>query len=183
MTADGADRVRPTSPELTDLGFLRKAFGTFATGVTVVTVSDGTPHGMTANSFTSVSLDPPLVLVCVDRGAVMHGLLSATRHFGISVLAGSQRTAARHFADRSRTLGAAEFDSVDWLPGRVTDVPLIKGALACFECEVWRSHEGGDHTIFLGRLLSAERPADDAPLLFHAGRLSRFDPRPDEPAT
>jgi flavin reductase (DIM6/NTAB) family NADH-FMN oxidoreductase RutF len=173
---------RPGS-ELADRKFLRKAFGAFATGVTVVTVGDGTPHGMTANSFTSVSLDPPLVLVCVDRDAVMHRLLSTTGYFGVSVLAVGQQAAARHFADRSRALGAAEFDAVDWLPGRVTEVPLIKGAVACFECEVWRGYEGGDHTIFLGRLLSVDRPADDDPLLFHDGRLTRLHPELDQLTT
>ncbi|WP_436632369.1 flavin reductase family protein [Actinomadura kijaniata] len=165
---------------------LRKAFGAFATGVTVVTVGGDDPHGMTANSFTSVSLDPPLVLICVRRDAVMHDILGRAGHFGVSVLSGGQEAAARHFADRSRDLGAAEFESVDWLPGPLTGVPLLSGALVGFECEVWRSHDGGDHTIFLGRLLSMERQTGgedtggqaggDDVLVFFDGRFRVLEP-------
>src|SRR5262245_22681639 len=109
---------------------LRQALGSFATGVTVVTVGGGSPHGMTANSFTSVSLDPPLVLVCVERDAVMHARLEQAGTFGISVLAYQQQAVARHFADRRRPLGQAQFDPVDWHPGPVTATPLIAGAVA-----------------------------------------------------
>jgi flavin reductase (DIM6/NTAB) family NADH-FMN oxidoreductase RutF len=155
---------------------LRKALGAFATGVTVVTVGGATPHGMTANSFTSVSLAPPLILVCVGRDADMHRILGTTGHFGVSVLSGRQEGVARHFASTWRGLGAAEFDTVDWAPGPLTQVPLINGALASFECELWRSYDGGDHTIFLGRLLSMERQADDDALLFFGGRFRHLDP-------
>lgn len=149
---------------------LRRAFGTFATGVTVVTTGGSVPHAMTANSFTSVSLDPALVLVCVDRCAVMHRCLSAAGHFGVSVLASHQEAEARHFADRSRTLGAAQFEHVDWLPGSLTGAPLLGGALAHFECELWRAYDGGDHTIFLGKVLWLDyRPDGDPLLVFRSG--------------
>lgn len=153
---------------------LRRAFGTFATGVTVVTVGGDVPHGMTANSFTSVSLDPAIVLTCIERDAIMHGKLSAARWFGISVLAGHQEHIARHFADRWRALGHAQFETVDWRPGRLTGVPLIGGTLARFECELWRSYDGGDHTIFTGRLLNLEWAASDEALLFFRGRFGQF---------
>lgn len=158
-----------------DTNLLRRAFGAFATGVTVVTVGGGTPHGMTANSFTSVSLDPPLVLICVGHEAIMHGLLPAAHDFGVSVLASDQEGVARYFADRNRPLGQEQFDLVDWLPGPHTGAPLIKGALAHFECAVRSRHEGGDHSIFVGQLLSVERHDGVDALVFHQGKfLSRI---------
>jgi flavin reductase (DIM6/NTAB) family NADH-FMN oxidoreductase RutF len=175
----------PPSPsaEVTETHRLRRALGTFATGVTVVTVGKPAPHGMTANSFTSVSLDPPLVLVCVRRDAIMHRSLNRSSFFGVSVLAGCQEPVARHFADSRRARGAAQFDAVDWRPGRLTGVPLISGALAGFECELWRSHDGGDHTIFVGRLLSLEEQADEEALLFFGGRFRHLISNPSEVTT
>lgn len=161
--------------DLSDRKRLRRAFGTFATGITVVTVGGGTPHGMTANSFTSVSLDPPLVLICIDHEATMHDRLIAAGQFGISVLGAAQQSVARHFADRWRPKGLAEFDPVDWRPGEVTGAPLIGGAVAQFECSVWRTYDGGDHTIVLGNLLSLDRCADQDALLFFQGRFRQLD--------
>lgn len=171
------------SCEVTDPKQLRRVFGTFATGVTVVTVGGDNPHGMTANSFTSVSLDPPLVLVCVDRQAIMHDNLVTAGHFGVSVLAAHQEPVARHFANRWRPLGQAQFDAVDWVPGRFTGAPLIGGALARFECALWRAYDGGDHTIFTGRLLSAERYSDQEPVLFLRGRFRQITPEHSEVTT
>lgn len=161
--------------ETTDAKLLRRAFGTFATGVTVVTVGGPAPHGMTANSFTSVSLDPPLVLVCIERSAIMHRSLSGAGCFGVSVLAAHQEGIARHFADPWRSLGSAQFEAVDWRPGRLTGAPLITGTLARFECDLWRSYDGGDHTIFIGKLLALEWAADDDALLFFRGKFRYFD--------
>ncbi|WP_212808807.1 flavin reductase family protein [Micromonospora endophytica] len=152
---------------------MREALGSFATGVTVVTVARPQLHGMTANSFTSVSLDPPLVLVCVNRDAVMHGSVVAAGSFALSVLAAEQAQTARHFADRARPHGAAQFAEVRWRPGGCTGAPLIEGALAWFECELWRTYDGGDHSIFLGRLLSARSRAAEA-LVFFSGRFCRL---------
>jgi flavin reductase (DIM6/NTAB) family NADH-FMN oxidoreductase RutF len=153
---------------------LRGSFGAFPTGVTVVTVGGETPRGMTANSFTSVSLEPPLVLICVNKDAVMHQHLGVCETFAVSILGKEQEALAKHFADRSRPVGAGQFDAVDWVPGRVGDAPLISGAVAQFECEKWASYDGGDHTIFLGRVLSAaRRPAEEA-LLFASGRFRRL---------
>jgi flavin reductase (DIM6/NTAB) family NADH-FMN oxidoreductase RutF len=164
--------IPPEAPaDVTDRRLLRRAFGTFATGVTVVTVGGGSPHGMTANSFASVSLDPPLLLVCVERDAIMHRALLDTGRFGVSVLASHQETVARHFADRQRPFGIKQFDIVDWVPGEHSAAPLILGALAHFECRLWRTYEGGDHTIFIGRLLAMRRDAESAALLFHCGQF------------
>ncbi|MEZ0075132.1 flavin reductase family protein [Planotetraspora sp. GP83] len=159
------------SCQVTDPKVLRRAFGAFATGVTVVTTGGPVPHAMTANSFTSVSLDPPLVLVCIDRGAVMHQCLSMADSFGVSVLASHQENEARHFANRYRALGAAQFENVAWLSGELTAVPLIAGAVARFECEVWRSYEGGDHTIFIGKVLSIYQQTDRDGLLVYRGKF------------
>jgi flavin reductase (DIM6/NTAB) family NADH-FMN oxidoreductase RutF len=150
---------------------LRAAFGAFATGVTVVTTGGASPHGMTANSFTSVSLDPPLVLICVVRDAVMHTALTTTGRFAVSVLAVDQGPVARHFADRRRQLGMAQFDPVDWVAGECTGAPLILGAAAHFECEVRRLYDGGDHTIFLGAVLAFDKPGEPDPLLFLDGKF------------
>ncbi|MER7134289.1 flavin reductase family protein [Streptosporangium saharense] len=165
----------PDTP-VADVRAMRRAFGMFATGVTVVTVGGGSPHAMTANSFTSVSLDPPLVLVCVDRGAIMHGCLTAEGSFGVSVLAADQEGLARHFSNRWRALGIAQFDAVDWRSGPLTGSPLLAGTLARFECELWRTYDGGDHSIFIGRVLSMEQQDDRDGLLFFHGRFRRITP-------
>lgn len=161
--------------EWVDTTALRRTFGAFATGVTVVTVGGRDPHGMTANSFTTVSLRPPLVLVCVDRSALMHDYLTEAGAFAISVLAAHQEDVARYFADRRRPLGAAQFDRVGWLPGEFSGAPLITGALAHFECTLWRAYDGGDHSIFLGGLLAADRRVGEDALLFLSGRFRQVD--------
>jgi flavin reductase (DIM6/NTAB) family NADH-FMN oxidoreductase RutF len=169
--------------ETVDAQSLRACFGAFATGVTVMTVGGATPHAMTANSFTSVSLHPPLLLVCVDRQAVMHECVGGAKSFGVSVLGAHQEAVARHFADRRRPLGAAQFENVDWLPGPVTGTPLIAGAVAHFECAVWRMYDGGDHTIVLGSVLSADQPDGADGLLFVRGRFGRTAPDARRPTS
>ncbi|GAA2212362.1 flavin reductase family protein [Nonomuraea monospora] len=160
---------------VTDAAALRHAFGAFATGVTVVTTGGPVPHAMTANSFTSVSLDPPLLLICVAKSASMHRFLDGGSFFGVSVLAAHQEAEARHFANRYRETGAAQFAAVDVVPGELTDVPLIADAAVCFECELWRTYDGGDHTIFLGKVLSMrQRPGSDG-LLVYRGRFASLE--------
>jgi len=161
----------PLSPQTLRTA-LRRAFGTFTTGVTVVTVGAPVPHAMTANSFTTVSLEPALALVCVGRDAVMHPALAESGRFGVSVLADWQEGVARHFADNNRPLGIRQFDAVDWTPGPTTGVPLIRGALAHFELELWRSYDGGDHSIFVGELVAFTHQSGD-PLIFHRGRFGQ----------
>ncbi|WP_326695984.1 flavin reductase family protein [Streptomyces sp. NBC_01754] len=166
--------------DLNDRARLRSTFAAFPTGVTVVTAGGDEPRGMTANSFTSVSLSPPLVLVCVTKDAVMHRCLTASSAFAVSVLATGQQDVARHFADRSRPAGAGQFDAVGPLPGKETDAPLIAGAAAHLECRKWRVYDGGDHTIFLGEVLTATHwPARES-LLFSGGRFRSFAPDPGE---
>jgi flavin reductase (DIM6/NTAB) family NADH-FMN oxidoreductase RutF len=150
---------------------LRSAYGTFATGVTIMTVGGDLPHGMTANSFASVSLEPPLVLLCVANETAMYDRLDDDDAFGVSVLAAHQEDVARHFANRHRRLGEAEFDGVDWVPGDVTGVPVISDALAAFECRVWRSHPAGDHTIVLGEVMAMYWQERHDALLFMGGEF------------
>jgi flavin reductase (DIM6/NTAB) family NADH-FMN oxidoreductase RutF len=172
MSADHAGR----GAAMTDRRRLRTVLSGFATGVTVVTVAGDHPHGMTANSFTSVSLDPPLVLVCVKHDARLHQALGAAGAFGVSVLAADQERIARYFSHADRPRGLAQFAAVDWSPGGETGVPLISDALAWLECTLWQVYEGGDHSIFLGRLVSAVQRTATEPLLFYGGRFRQLDP-------
>ncbi|MFB9600185.1 flavin reductase family protein [Saccharothrix longispora] len=149
----------------------------FTTGITVLTARGAQAHGMTANAFTSVSLDPPMVLCCVARTARMHQTILDARGFGVSVLGGEQEGLARYFASRGRPEGMAQFDQVDWFPGRHTGVPLLTGSLAWLECDLQEVYEGGDHSIFLGLVREASCGTGEA-LLFLGGRMHRYDPPP-----
>jgi 3-hydroxy-9,10-secoandrosta-1,3,5(10)-triene-9,17-dione monooxygenase reductase component len=150
----------------------RRALGQFATGVTVVTTRDaaGRPQGLTVNAFCSVSLEPPLVLVCVDqRSEVNPGLLSS-RLFGVSVLAEDQEPMSRRFAEG----GNEKFSGLPLLAG-TSGVPLLPGALVHIECRVTTAHPGGDHTIYVGEVLRlAVSPG--RPLLYHGSSYRRLDP-------
>jgi flavin reductase (DIM6/NTAB) family NADH-FMN oxidoreductase RutF len=146
---------------------LRRTLGMFATGVTVVTTLKGEQvHGMTANAFMSVSLEPPLVLVSIDRRTTMCGLLHVGGHYGVSVLCETQSALSDRFAGRAGD-GLPE-------PGfeLVRATPLVDGALAHFVACVEHSYWGGDHSLFLGRVEYA-RQHSGAPLLFHGGRYVR----------
>ena len=150
----------------------RDALGTFATGVTVVTCmsGDGKPIGLTANSFNSVSLDPPLVLFSLDRRSFSFAHFQSASHFAVNVLASSQQEISRHFAraseDKWRDIG---FDV-----GGV-GCPSLPGALAVFECSTHAIHDGGDHIIIVGRVERfAHRPGE--PLLYYRGRYARIAP-------
>jgi flavin reductase (DIM6/NTAB) family NADH-FMN oxidoreductase RutF len=148
---------------------LRAVFATFATGVTVVAVGGPRPHAMTANSFTSVSLDPPLVLVCVDRRAVMHDRVLGAGAFGVSILGRRQQDIARRFADRDRGDGPAQFAGVAWTAGQQHGAPLIDGAMGWMECALWQAYDGGDHSIVVGRVSAAGCGDDREALLFLGG--------------
>ena len=147
---------------------LRRTLGMFATGVTVITTLRGEQvHGMTANAFMSVSLEPPLVLISVDRRTKMCGLLHEGSHYGVSVLCETQASLSDRFAGRPcDNLPAPRFDLV-------RETPLVEGALAHFVARVERSYWGGDHSLFLGRVEYA-RYSEGTPLLFHGGRYERL---------
>jgi flavin reductase len=152
---------------------LRAVFGRFATGITVVSAGRENPSGMTANSFTSVSIEPPLILVCVNRNASIHQAVLESGGFAVSVLSAGQERVARYFADHSRPRGVAEFGEFDTSPAPCSGAPILHGALAWFDCALATSHDGGDHAIFLGSVLASGcGPAHDA-LLFFGGRFHR----------
>jgi flavin reductase (DIM6/NTAB) family NADH-FMN oxidoreductase RutF len=164
---------------------LRHAYGAFPTGVTVLTVGGEQLHGMTASSFTTVSLDPALILVCIADTASMAARIQRVPAFGVSVLTSRQQALARCFADTSRPDGEAQFAACEWTPGPVTGSPLLCGSAATFECRRDRIHRAGDHLIVLGEVLSLDRQAADDVLLFVSGRMTgwaagdreRVDPR------
>lgn len=160
---------RPDQNTELDRYGIRRVFGRFTTGVTVVATGGHTPHGMTANSFTSVSLKPPLVLICVLREAAMHKAILDRRSFAVSVLAARQEGLARYFADRQRPHGDQEFALIDWSPGRFTGSPVIANALAWVECSLTATYDGGDHSIFLGEVLDMGLRDEDDALLFYDG--------------
>jgi 4-hydroxyphenylacetate 3-hydroxylase, reductase component len=128
---------------------LRNGFGEFMTGVTVVTTldTDGVPAGMTANSFTSLSLDPPLVLFSVGKDSNTFDAFNAGNGFVIHILAGDQQGLSVGFAAK----GIDRFEGVDWSSG-IDDLPVIAGALATFECSREHVYDGGDHLIMVGRI-------------------------------
>ena len=152
----------PTAPVPLDPKRFRRALGRFATGVTVVTAAQGEGvHGMTANAFMSVSLDPPLVAIAVDRRARMHALLDQQDRYGISVLARDQEAAARHFAGKPQPGYAPTFQ---WVEG----IPLLDGAVAHLACDVWARVPAGDHTLFIGHVRWLNY-WDREPLIFFGG--------------
>lgn len=140
---------------------LRTAFGKFATGVTVITVRSGDEeHGMTANSFSSVSLDPPMLLVCVSKRARSLGVITRSGQFGVSVLAEDQQAISDHFA------GKPVFESVVF--SSLGGVPTIKGAIAQFGCRLDSVHDAGDHAILVGQI-SHYAYCEGRPLLYQDG--------------
>ena len=144
---------------------LRDAFGRFATGVTVVTTRqpDGTPRGFTANSFTSVSLDPPLLLICIGKAAHSCDTFAGCEHFTVNILADDQKEVSGLFASQS----PAKFESVKWHPNAL-DMPVIDGALASFGCAQHRLVDAGDHLILIGCVLDFEA-SDGDPLGYYKG--------------
>lgn len=150
-----------------DARTLRDALGCFATGVTIVTAtgSDGVPMGLTANSFTSVSLDPPLLLVCIANNASSAEVLKSAKHFAVNVLQIGQQPTSNLFASK----GDDRFAETPWSYGE-SRAPIIDGSLSIFECEQYAIHEGGDHFILVGHVLKASFEPHRDPLLYFRGK-------------
>ncbi len=156
----------------------RAALGTFATGVTVVTtVLDGLDHAMTANAFTSVSLDPPLVLVCVEQEARFHDAIVESGVWGVSVLSHAARRSSIWFATRGRPLHG-QLSRHPHHRGAATGVALLDASLATIECRTTATYDGGDHTIVVGTVVAVALPAPEAsPLVwFRAGYHTLSEP-------
>lgn len=168
MTDDAPVREYRTG---SDPRTLRDALGCFATGVTVVTCLDakGRPAGLTANSFTSVSLDPPLLLVCVHKQAASAGALINAEHFAVNVLQTGQQPASIRFSTRHED----RFGTTPWSCGEF-GAPILKDSLGVFECGRYGVHDGGDHHILVGKVAKASFDANLDPLLFFRGKYRRL---------
>jgi 3-hydroxy-9,10-secoandrosta-1,3,5(10)-triene-9,17-dione monooxygenase reductase component len=158
-----AARANPTPGR--DARSLRDALGRFATGVAFVTAAPGgEPAGLIVNSFTSVSLEPPLISVSPSRGSLTWSRIRRTGRFGVNVL-GRQH---ERFVARATPAGADRFAGLDWNVGR-GGVPLLTDALATFECEIVAEHPAGDHWIVIGRIDDLRTSSIEDPLVFFAG--------------
>ncbi|MFT3663771.1 flavin reductase family protein [Piscinibacter sp.] len=158
--------MQARSPSFSSLEF-RAALGMFATGVTIVTArgADGVPVGLTANSFNSVSLTPPLVLWSLSRRANSMAAFHAGSHYAINILAADQHALAERFAAKQ----VDRFAGVAWHEG-TAGAPLIEGAAAVFECFNRSRYDEGDHVIFVGEVERCTHRAGAQPLIFHGGR-------------
>jgi flavin reductase (DIM6/NTAB) family NADH-FMN oxidoreductase RutF len=145
-----------------DTKTFRDACSLFASGVTVATVRaiDGSLHGLTVSSFTPVSIEPPLILICIDHGCTFLQYFRACAYFAVNVLAESQRDLSVTFACKDE----GRFEGVEWSESP-NGVPLLQGSIATFECQLAAVIEAGDHAIFLGEVVSAECPGGN-PLLY-----------------
>lgn len=164
------DTVRGSHLEVTAL-HMRKALGRFASGVTIVTTAEcddeDSVHGMTANAFTSVSLDPPLVLVSIANRAKMNDRIAETGKYGVSILAGDQEPVSLHFAGAAQQPDLVRFV---WRRG----VPLLEGALVHLACTVVASYPAGDHTLHVGRVEQLSYD-DGHPLVFYTGSFRSLE--------
>lgn len=152
-----------------DAGDFRKVLGQFATGVTIITaVDDGEPVGVAANSFTSVSIDPPLVLFSIARTSSTWPRIERARKFAVNILGEHQEELSMLFASK----GADRFSSVEWHLG-VGGSPVLHGCLAYLDCSFWAEYDGGDHIIVVGQVLDLGVTHDAGPLVFFQGRYGR----------
>ena len=150
---------------------LREALGNFVTGVTVITTRhQGELHGLTANSFSSVSLDPPLVLFSLSRTAECFSAFESSNFFAVNVLRSDQDAVSNRFA----TKDIDKWSGIAWRAG-LGDCPLIDGAIATFECRIEARHAGGDHVIYVGEVVTFEQCRDSQPLAFFRGRYTGID--------
>ncbi len=154
-----------------DASTFRAVLGRFASGITVVTVRDpeGRDHGMTVSAFASLSLEPPLVLVCVDRTATMHDHLYGANVFAINLLSIEQEALSRRFAESRDD----RFDGVGYTRD-LTGAALFEDSLAHLECTAWARYDGGDHTIIVGRVDRASA-RDARPLLYYRGGYAQLE--------
>lgn len=165
-----SDPIQRFTPDAEAAGALRRAFGRYGTGVTVITtLTEQGPLGITANSFTSVSLDPPLVLWSPARSSARHDAFANAPHFAIHVLSVDQRALADHFARNGDG-----FDKFDWTEGP-HGAPCLSDCLATFHCDTYAVHPAGDHSLILGEIRSADvHESDTAGLMFDRGRYGQF---------
>ncbi len=149
---------------------LRQTLGNFATGVTVVTTcGESHAYGMTANAFSSVSLDPPLILVCVQAGAVGSEYITLNGVFAVNILASDQEPLSRYFSSKTRPRGRHAFAEVAHRNAR-SGSPILERVAGYLDCSLRSVHDAGDHHIFIGEVIDLGVAPATEPLLFHAGR-------------
>jgi 3-hydroxy-9,10-secoandrosta-1,3,5(10)-triene-9,17-dione monooxygenase reductase component len=169
--------MEPSEPPLTDgdgvdSARFRTVLGHFATGVTVVTGhGPGGPVGLAANSFTSVSLDPPLVLVCMAHTSSTWPAIRTSGHFAVNILGEAHEDTCRRFGAKS----GDRFEGVGWAAGK-TGSPVLDDAIAFIDCVIEAEHEAGDHMIVVGRVVDLGQPSEGGPLLFWRGGYARLGP-------
>ncbi|MCU1288287.1 MAG: flavin reductase domain protein FMN-binding [Acidobacteria bacterium] len=149
----------------------RRALSRFASGVTVVTTkdNDGKLFGITVSAFCSVSLEPPLVLICIEKSAGSHHAFEQSRAFVVNILGENQQTISNHFASHSDD----KFSGISYRSG-IENLPVLEDALTNLECRLRYSHEGGDHTIYVGEIEKATIN-DGNPLLYFQGNYQKLD--------
>lgn len=153
-----------------DSALQRKIMGRFATGVTVVTTSkDGQHGGLTANAVCSLSLDPPLVLVAVDKKAGSHAELLSHQCYAVNILSRDQEAISQRFAKS----GPKDFSGLNWKTA-VTGAPILEGTLGYVDCRVVEVLRGGDHDIFVGEIVAGEISEGGEPLLYFSGKYRRL---------
>lgn len=152
----------------------RKVLSQFATGVTIVTTRHGDViHGLTANAFCSVSLEPPLVLVCVDKSAQSHDLLKQGAHFAVNILTAAQEEVSRRFAT-NHSSAAERFAGINFRT-EMTGAPVLEKSLGWLDCKLVAAYPGGDHTIFVGEVLALGQSGnDDGPLLYYQSQYQKL---------
>lgn len=173
MTAGSLGAVSDDHATSSDIARLKQVVGHFATGVTVITaLHDGEPTGFTAQSFTSLSLDPPLVTFNPGKDVASWPAIEAAGTFAVNILGEDQEALCRTFASK----GADKFDGIGWRPGKRTGAPILDGVIAWVEAGIEAVHDGGDHLIVVGRVKDLDvTDVDDGPLLFYRGGFGRFE--------
>ncbi|RMD99120.1 MAG: flavin reductase [Calditrichaeota bacterium] len=153
----------------------KEAMSCFASGVTIVTTrTPESPYGLTVSSFCSLSLHPPLILVCLDKGASSHDRILEAGIFAVNILAADQKELSQRFAT-SKFTPAERFAGLD-LHQAVTGAPILPGALAFLDCKLYTTYDGGDHTIFVGEVLKSDHQPGREPLLYFQRNYQTLDP-------
>ncbi len=156
-----------------DAAHLRQVMGHFCTGVTIITaIDEGEPVGFTAQTFQSLSLEPPLVMFSPQKSSTTWPHIQRARSFCVNILSEDQEALCRSFA----TTGADKYHGVGWKPGPATGAPVLQDVLAWVEGRIVAEHDGGDHVIVVGSVLDLHLEREGRPLLFYRGGFGRFEP-------
>ncbi len=160
-----------------DSNALRATMRQWVTGVTIVTtLFEGMRVGMTVSSFTSVSLEPPMVLVCLNKNAFAHDIVKQAGIFGVSLLASEQAALSQRFAGLDPSISGDRFEGVPYLTAK-TGAPLLEGAVGVLDCVVRAAHDASTHTIYIGEVVYAQAFAERAPLIYYNRQYHNLVPQ------